>query len=585
MTARFALPSLCLSLVLAGANAQDKPATPPAPAQPAAAKPAGDEAKPPVRETPPDQKAFSDANKITDPAKKIEALEKFKKDFPDSPIAQSADLGILNTLATKMPDQTAKIRTTAAAMYKSAIGKDKEAVKKGGLPTNNRSASMAQSIAGNLLSANILLKDAESYSKKSVDAMKLPLYLAEQREAYTKRKQNVPSSEELTKRFNESRASRVATLGRIELKLGKTAVAKKLLTESYGVNDDNPVVAAALGDISAKEGNQAKALEYFTVAKLSGRMPDTSNATFETIYKKQHNGTMDGLDAMLDTEYRNRFPNPIHAEAYKPTDKRTDRMVLGEVFTGAGCPPCVAADLAFDAAMERYGAKNLTVVMYHQHVPRPDPMSNLETQARSKYYKVGGVPTWEIDGNNENGGGGGRAQTKGAYDRITKVIEKELDSGAEAHIKVDAGLAGNAVKVAANVSDVKSESKDLKVQILLLEKELRYTGENGVRFHPMVVRAMGGEKGEGYKLDGSGSFDANFDLAAVSKAIKDHLDDYEAKGHRGESFKFTEKKYQINRNDLAVVVFVQDEKTKHVLQAAIIDLATPAGTRSTNEAQ
>src|SRR5262249_14770050 len=148
-------------------------------------------------------------------------------------------------------------------------------------------------------------------------------------------------------------------------------------------------------------------------------------------------------------------------------------------------------------------------------------------------YKVNGVPTWEIDGNND-GGGGGRSNTKNAYDRITKVVEKDLESGAEAHIKIDAALAGNGVKVAANVSDVKSESKDLKVQILLVEKELRYTGENSIRFHPMVVRAMGGEKGEGYKLDGSGSFDANFDLAAVSKAIKDHLDDYEAKGHRGE---------------------------------------------------
>jgi hypothetical protein len=34
-----------------------------------------------------------------------------------------------------------------------------------------------------------------------------------------------------------------------------------------------------------------------------------------------------------------------------------------------------------------------------------------------------------------------------------------------------------------------------------------------------------------------------------------------------------------------VVVFVQDDKTKHVLQAAYVDLGTPAGTRSTNEAQ
>jgi thiol-disulfide isomerase/thioredoxin len=582
MTARLVLPTLCLSLVLAGVHAQETTTTPPAPPKPAA----GEEAKLPAREIPPDQKAYSDISKVTDPAKKIEAYEKFKKDFPDSPMSQMADSAILSTLATKMPDQTAKIRATAAAMYKAAVAKDKDAVKKGGLPTNNRSASAAQSIAGNLLSANIMLKDAESYAKKSVDAMKLPLYLAEQREAYTKRKQNIPTNDELTKRFKDSRAVRVATLGRIELKLGKTAVAKKLLAEAYGINNENVAVSAALGEIAAKEGDDKKALDYLMTAKLSGHIPDSANAAFETAYKKQHNGSLDGLDAVLDTEYNKRFPNPVKAEAYKPTDQRTDRVVLGEVFTGSGCPPCVAADLAFDAAMSRYGAKNLTVVMYHQHIPRPDPMTNPDTQARAKSYSVSGVPTFVIDGK-KTVGGGSREGTKNRYDLITKDIEKDLEIASEANIKVDANLTGNTIKVAANVTGVKSESKDLKVQILLVEKELRYSGENGVRFHPMVVRAMGGEKAEGYVLDPAAakSFDASFDLEAVSKALKAHLDDYEAKGHRGETFKFTEKKFQINRNDLAVVVFVQDDKTKHVLQAAYVDLGTPAGTRSTNEAQ
>jgi hypothetical protein len=104
----------------------------------------------------------------------------------------------------------------------------------------------------------------------------------------------------------------------------------------------------------------------------------------------------------------------------------------------------------------------------------------------------------------------------------------------------------------------------------------------------MVVRAMGGEKAEGYPIapNGTGTFEASFDLAAVSKALKTHLDEYEAKGHRGtEPFQFSEKKFEINRNDLAVVVFVQDDKTKHVLQAAYVDLGTPAGTHPTNEAQ
>jgi hypothetical protein len=102
----------------------------------------------------------------------------------------------------------------------------------------------------------------------------------------------------------------------------------------------------------------------------------------------------------------------------------------------------------------------------------------------------------------------------------------------------------------------------------------------------MVVRAFGGEKGEGYKMDanGRGTFDASFDLEAIGKDIRKQLDDYEAKGHRGESFKFSAKKDQIDRADLAVVVFVQDEKTKHVLQAAYVDLATPVSPHGITEA-
>ena len=102
----------------------------------------------------------------------------------------------------------------------------------------------------------------------------------------------------------------------------------------------------------------------------------------------------------------------------------------------------------------------------------------------------------------------------------------------------------------------------------------------------MVVRAFGGEKGEGYPMDasGKGTFEASFDLEAISRDIKKQLDEYEAKGHRGEPFQFSAKKYQINRGNLAVVVFVQDDKTRHVLQAGYVDLGTSAGVSPTTEA-
>ena len=48
--------------------------------------------------------------------------------------------------------------------------------------------------------------------------------------------------------------------------------------------------------------------------------------------------------------------------------------------------------------MERYSRKDLAVIMYHVHVPRPDPMTTTETLAVQKLYAVNGVPSFLIDG-------------------------------------------------------------------------------------------------------------------------------------------------------------------------------------------
>ena len=577
MTAWDVLPAVCFSLVLSGAMAQTtetaQSTTPVADQpKPAASEP---EKKPPVRETPPDVKAFNDLNKITDPEKKIAAIEKWKADFSTSSMLEVADDRILSTLVQKLPGQKVRIRTAAGVQYRKAAPK-------------NRGAA-ATRIADQFLDADLLLKDAERYARKGVESMLLAAYLQDQIASYEKRKAKPPSSEELQKRFQESRAARVATLGRIEVKLGQTRKGQKLLEESYAVNPSNVNVDAALGELAVKAGNDAKAVEYLIPARLSGRAPKGATEALESIYRKTHAGSPEqvkaGLEAMLDTEYRKRYPNPVTVEAYKPTEKRSDRLVLGEVFTGSGCPPCAGADIAFDAAMERYSRKDLAVVMYHEHVPRPDPMTNVDTQARSKSYSVTGVPTFAIDGK-KTMGGGSRDMAKQVFDRFQKDLEKDLETPAEAQLKADATLSGNAVKVRASVEGIQSDSKDLKVQIVLVEKELRFNGENGIRFHPMVVRAMGGTKGEGFAVDAAASapYEQTFDLDEVSKAIKAHLDDYEGKGHRGETFTFAEKKYQINRADLAVVVFVQDDKTKHVLQAAYVDLSPESGPHPVTEA-
>jgi thiol-disulfide isomerase/thioredoxin len=563
MTARI-LTALCLSLTLSGASAQT---TPPAP------------------DTPPDEKAYREAGKITDPERKITALEGIKKDFPDSRYVSAANSQIFNTLIQKMPDRKERIRKAAKTMFAAAVAKDRETSKENKSATMASRGSTATRIADQLATASLLLKDAERYARRGVEALRESVWMAEQRAAYARGKMNMPSQELMARDFAETRAARIGTLGRVELKLGRTALAQRLLEESYAVTPSDEDVAAALGELAVKSGDDAKAMDYLISARLSGRAPDAANQAFETLYKKSHNGSLDGLEAMLDTEYFKRFPNPIHMEAYKPTEKRSDRMVLAEVFTGSGCGPCAGADVAFDAAMERYSRKDLAVVMYHVHIPRPDPMTIAETTARYKSYGENGVPAYAIDGKKTTGGNS-RDMAQEVFDGFQKNLEADLEAAAEARVKIDASLNGGTVKVSAAVDNVRSDSKDLKVQIVLVEKEIRYLGENGIRFHPMVVRAFGGEKGEGYKIEanGKGTFDASFDLEAIGKDIRKQLDEYEAKGHRGEPFKFSAKKDQIGRADLAVVAFVQDDKTRHVLQAGYVDLGAPAGARPATEA-
>jgi thiol-disulfide isomerase/thioredoxin len=553
--------------------------------EPEKAAPPADQPKadtPAAPEMPPDAKAFREASRINDPAQKIAALEKFKKDFPDSPSIAAANLGILSTLASKTPPETERIQQFA----KTTLAGAKDKKEKG---------SLSGEIAEALLTHNVLLKDAEKYAKASVDSLKQAEFIADQKAQFAKYaaaetggsgKPQPPTDEELIKRFNQHRAGRIGTLGRVEFKLGKIAAAQKLLDESWAADADQPAVAAALGELAVDRGDDAKALDYLITARLGGEASPSTIEALASVYNKTHSDTAAGLEDFLDAEYRKRFPNPLHLDAYRPTAERSDRLVLAEVFTGSGCGPCVGADLAFDAAMERYSRKDFAVVMYHQHVPRPDPMSNPDTQARSKYYAVGGVPTYFIDGGSVKYSGAYREGTKNVFEHIQPLIEKELETPAEEKIDVNTSAAGNSVKVTAAVAAVKSESKDLKIHILLVEKELTYSGENGIRFHPMVVRAMGGKDDDGFPLkpNAPASVEQVWDLDQVSAGLKAHLDDYEAKGHRGSSFKFIEKKYRIDRGNLAVVVFVQDAKNKHILQAAFADLNPPAPRTTTSNA-
>lgn len=514
---------------------------------------------------PPYYLEFRKANSIADPQMKLDALEKILKNFPKAgnDFLFDVNVAILRTMAKTWPDQKEKL----LAQTRRAVSK---------LPADNK-ADALNDLAGALLDAGVLLNEAQSYGEKGLAALNEKEYVDSQKKLFENMKRTPPSDAELSTSFRSMRAENLSVLGRIHLKKGESAEAEKYLKEAYEANPTVPGAAVSLAEINEKAGNEKAALDYLATALLGGRVKKQDREKFQTLYRKTHNNSLDGMDALLDERYKQIFPLPFHVDHYEPTAARSKRVVLAEVFTGAACPPCVAADLGFDAVMERYSRDEVAVLMYHQHIPQADPLTNPATQKRYNFYGGGGVPNYVIDGQ-KDGGGGPRMMTRAFYDRVNPLIEKELEVAPDADIKLDAVMDGSIIKVKASVENVKGSAGPVKLQIALMEDLLRYSGENGIRFHPMVVRALAGQNADGFVVDvaAPAAFEHTFDISKIVEGIKAHLESYEANRNKDlppdspDKFAFAEKKHEIDSGKLSVVAFVQDEKTKKILQAVYI---------------
>ena len=150
----------------------------------------------------------------------------------------------------------------------------------------------------------------------------------------------MPTDDELRAGFKAERVAALATLGQILVKRGKVEEGEKALTEAYAAKPASSTmvsIARTLAESAGKAGNDSLQLEYLTALALSGRITADETKVFETVYRKAHNGSIDGLDAMLDERYRRdhvRFA--VTPFVRKAPARPTGRAVLAEVFPGAG---------------------------------------------------------------------------------------------------------------------------------------------------------------------------------------------------------------------------------------------------------
>jgi hypothetical protein len=149
---------------------------------------------------------------------------------------------------------------------------------------------------------------------------------------------------------------------------------------------------------------------------------------------KEIDARLDKLEAKADTEYLKTMP-PYQPEPYRGRKNKSDRVVLVELFTGAQCPPCVAADLAFDGLLKTYKPDEAILLQYHLHVPGPDPLTSPDAEARQEYYDLRSTPTAFFNGKPRAPDGGGIGDAKDKYYEYRDVINSLLEKPARAQLK------------------------------------------------------------------------------------------------------------------------------------------------------
>ncbi len=281
------------------------------------------------------------------------------------------------------------------------------------------------------------------------------------------------------------------------------------------------------------------------------------------------------IDGKLDAEYHEKVP-PFKPETYagRSAGKGT-RVMLMEIFTGAECPPCVAADVAFDALLKTYKPTEFIGLQHHLHIPGPDPLTNADTVARQGYYgaEVRGTPSTFFNGKSQSGGGGPMANSENKYKEYRKVIEPSLDSEKLADITLTANRAGDEVKITAKATAKAGDDAKPRLRLVLVEESVRYPGSNKLRFHNNVVRAFpGGVEGKALEK-GEGTVEATVRLSDLRKTQDDYLAQY-PNGPRGRAF--PNPLPPIELDDLAVVALVQDDADHSVWHAVQVPVKSEA---------
>jgi len=528
-------------------------------------------AAPPKMQLPADQREYKEATAVSEPSARLTALRQFVKKNPDSIRVYSAQAATLETLIKFFPERTGEIDQLAREMVDNP-GK------------NVKKYLREYYIAGLLAEAEpkgVDLPIAEEWAKDAVHQLTEESFDEQAKAMDAKSKEPPPTPEARHRTFAKSRANALASLANVYLDEGHLQQASETLAEAYALSPQVSKLSLLMGRIALLEHHDAEALSDFERAQLLGELRPPWREKMVELYAKAHGDSDAGLTENLDQEYAKLSPPPFTPEAHQPL--AGNHTVLLELFTGSGCPPCVADDLAAEAMLKAYNRKEVIILEQDEHIPEPDPLANPDGVSRGAAFEVAFTPTLVMDGKKLPLYGGTREDSQELYGKLTKLVDAEQSQPSPVQLTVTAtrdaaGLihaqAHTSVPSAAPGDKAQAIPGDLAVSFALVEDDVRYSGENGIRFHRMVVRSIITPDGKPAFLAGSSStLGATMDPAAISKKWADYLSVYEDHNDRYGKITFLSKDTSMKPQHLAVVAWVQDPSTHKVLQAAFTPVA------------
>ncbi len=340
-----------------------------------------------------------------------------------------------------------------------------------------------------------------------------------------------------------------------------------MLKEIRAEEPFNVTVTQALGAFAEQQGQDEEALRLYGELAV---LPDSSrNAEPVTNLWTKLGREADQLGAFLDGIYKDTVHRMV-PEGSPPTPVGDNqRVTLCELFTGATCPPCVAADLATGALEVAIPQSMFIAVRYHQHIPGPDPLVAEAGEQRAEFYQIQGTPSLFLNGAEVQVSGmyGPMFNAGVGYTQLREQLTPMLAETTDLRISVTADRSGSMVKVNAQVEGLPSETGLLRLRMCLVEPEISLTAPNGIRLHENVVRAMpGGAEGIAVK-EGKLTFAGEVDVEQIRSEILAGLEEVESQLNQP----FAEK--PLDLAELRVVAFVQNDKSREVLQSVIVDVS------------